>query len=43
LHAIDHIRTDYESEAAAARELAEAVFDSRTVLSSLLDRVGAVG
>ena len=40
LGAIDALRSDYTSHARAARAIAEEFFDSRKVLTSLLDRVG---
>lgn len=41
LEGIDAIRAGYERHAAAARDLAEAHFDSAKVLTRLLDQVGA--
>lgn len=39
--AIDAVSADYEHQAQAARALAEDLFDSRTVLTRLLDRVSS--
>jgi hypothetical protein len=41
LAGIDSINTDYERHALAARSLAETYFDSRRVLTSLLDALSA--
>ena len=38
---VNAIRSDYPHHARAARELAEAYFDSNRVLTQLLDRIGA--
>ena len=43
LAAIDQLRGDYGRHTRAARELAEAHFDSDRVLARLLDRVGSTG
>jgi hypothetical protein len=41
LRAIDSLNTDYEHEAREARAIAQEFFDSRRVLTRLLDRIGA--
>jgi hypothetical protein len=41
LDAIQELRSDYARHARAARDIAEEYFDSRKVLSTLLERVGA--
>jgi hypothetical protein len=38
LAAIEHLRSDYQRHARAAREIAKAYFDSDAVLCSLLER-----
>lgn len=41
--AVESLHTDYTAHCRAARELAAAFFDSRRVLPTLLDRIGASG
>jgi hypothetical protein len=43
LEGIEAISTDYGRHAAAARQLAEAYFDSNLVLAQLIDSIGAAG